>query len=38
MKKIVFIFILVGFLSLSLITTFTSINGEYLQTSINSTI
>ncbi len=38
MKKIVFIFILVGFFSLSLITTFTSINGEYLQTSINSTI
>ena len=38
MKKIVFIFILVGFFSLILITTFTSINGEYLQTSINSTI
>ena len=29
MKKTVFIFILVGFFSLSMITTFTSINGEY---------
>jgi hypothetical protein len=38
MKKTVYIFILVGFFSLSFITTISSINGEYLQTSINSTI
>ena len=36
MKKTVFL--LVGFLSLSLVTTLTSTNGEYFQTSIISII